>query len=863
MSAYREKAVRALILILVQGATAGWLPGAGADPLEEFVDALAGEAVASGAASGLSVGVARGDEILLAKGYGFADLEHKVPATAETVYRIGSITKEFTAAAILLLAEEGKLGLDDPLTKFLPEYPVQGHEVTLRHLLNHTSGIVSLTNLPSFRPRMREEVTHEEMLERFQDLPFEFAPGEKFSYSNSGYYLLGMVVEAAAEAEYADFLEDRFFRPIGLETTYYDRHARIIPNRARGYAGWKGQFSNSTFVSMSQPFAAGALASTVGDLIRWQRALAKGAVLGAESWKEMVTPGKLNNGKLAPYGCGVFVRREKGRKVIRHGGGIKGFRSELTYYPEEEITIAVLSNTESYPPGRVAGRITQYLFAQAQEEEQAGGAEPPNVILINCDNLGYGDLGCYGSKVHRTPAIDRLAAEGVRFTDFYAASPVCTASRAALLTGSYPSRNSMHEFEWDGSVLRPVSPNGLHPDEITLAELLKARGYFTACIGKWHLGDQREFLPPQHGFDLFLGLLYSDEMDDSYTQHNWPPMPLMRNNDVFEAPADLETMTERYTAEAIRIIRAHSQTKNRAQPDRNPRLTNNPVQNASAASHPFFIYLPHMSPGSRQEPIAGKDFQGTSQNGKYGDTIEELDWSTGEILKTLAEEGLDEKTLVIWTADNGAAPPRKATHFGSYGPLAPRVRYDAAEGGLRVPMIARWPGVIPAGKVCSEIATNMDFFPTIAKLAGAAVPADRVIDGEDIWPLLTGEAEALSPHEAFYYYFGGQLQAVRAGKWKLILGLEQPLLQLGMGELGFSVSGRYSRMFGDPVAARLYDLDEDIGEKHDVAEQNPDVVVRLEGFAEKAREELGDLERPVENGRPPGKVEDPVPQLLR
>ena len=462
---------------------------------------------------------------------------------------------------------------------------------------------------------------------------------------------------------------------------------------------------------------------------------------------------------------------------------------------------------------------------------------PPNIILINADNLGYGDLGVYGSRIHRTPRIDRLAAEGIRFTDFYAASPVCTSSRAALLTGSYPRRNGMHEFDWDGSVLRPVSPYGLHPDEITLARLLRGRGYATACLGKWHLGDQNAFLPPAHGFDHFLGLLYSDEMDNSYTAYRWPPMPLMLNDRVIEAPAKLETMTRRYTEEAQRLIR-----ENR--------------------DRPFFIYLPHMSPGSRTDPIAGTEFQGTSRNGKYGDTIEELDWSTGAILDTLDEVGLRDRTLVIWTADNGAPPPRGTKHHGSFAPLAPRARYDAAEGGLRVPFIARWPGRIPAGVVNAEIATNMDLFTTLARLGGADIPRDRIIDGRDILPLLRNEPGAKSPHEAFFYYFGGQLQAVRSGKWKLILPLERPVVQLGMGQLGVSASGRPNRLVGSPVPARLYDLATDIGEKQELSAEHPAVVARLLELAEKARHDIGDLDRPGRNERPPGKVANPKPQVL-
>lgn len=477
------------------------------------------------------------------------------------------------------------------------------------------------------------------------------------------------------------------------------------------------------------------------------------------------------------------------------------------------------------------------LVAHAQD--RAGPPEErPNVILINCDNLGYGDLGCYGSTVHRTPHLDRLAAEGMRFTDFYAASPVCTSSRSALLTGCYPRRNGMHDFDWDGAVLRPVSPYGLDPREITLAEVLQARGYYTACIGKWHLGDQHAFLPLQQGFDSFLGLLYSDEMDDSYRVYRWPPMPLLRDNEVIEAPANLETMTERYTREAVRII-----YENR--------------------DRPFFIYLPHMSPGSRKEPIAGRAFQGRSANGRYGDAVEEIDWSTREILAALEDAGLSRQTLVIFTADNGAPPPRGTKHHGSNGPFKARDGYDGSEGGLRVPMIARWPGRIGPGQVCREVTTNMDFFPTVARLAGAQLPSDRVIDGRDIWPLLASKVGAKSPHEAFFYYYAGQLQGLRSENWKLMLPLSKPMVRLDMGRQGIEATGVYIERFGDPVPLRLFDIENDIGETANIAEQHPQVVARLLALAEQARRDLGDLDRPGRNVRPAGRVPDPQPQVMK
>ena len=292
----------------------------------------------------------------------------------------------------------------------------------------------------------------------------------------------------------------------------------------------------------------------------------------------------------------------------------------------------------------------------------------PNFIVIFADNLGYGDFGCYGSTVHRTPHVDRMAAEGVRFTSFYSTCGVCTPSRASMMTGCYPRRVGL-DYGVSSSVLMPVDPKGLHPDEQTVADVLRAQGYATACIGKWHLGDQPSFLPTRHGFDHYFGIPYSDDMTARPQQPEWPELPLMRGEDVIEAPVDRDYLTKRYTEETCRFIRENRE-------------------------RPFFIYLPHAMPGSTDRPFASPQFQGKSANGPYGDCVEEMDWSTGEILGTLAELGLDENTLVIWTSDNGAVeqnPPQ-----GSNAPLQ-GWGYDASEGAMRMPCLARWPGHIAPG----------------------------------------------------------------------------------------------------------------------------------------------------------------------
>ena len=325
--------------------------------LEKAVDTIALEMIEQDQAIGMSIGVARGDKTLLVKGYGLADVENQVPASSESVYRIGSITKMFTAAAILLLAEDGRLKLDDPITRFLPEFPID--KVTVRHLLNHTSGLVSFTDLPDYREKIRQDVTHDEIVDRFKDLPPHFAPGERYRYCNSGYYLLGMIIEIASEKEYEAFLVERIFDPLKLNASYYDWGPPIIPQRARGYNFWGGKLSNAPFNSMTQPFAAGALASTAGDLLKFNKALVSGQLLKKESRKEMIEPATLSNGKKSRYGLGCFIRQQSGEKWIGHGGSIVGFGCQLAWLPDHDLTIVVLGNSGGFPARKIAEQIVK------------------------------------------------------------------------------------------------------------------------------------------------------------------------------------------------------------------------------------------------------------------------------------------------------------------------------------------------------------------------------------------------------------------------------------------------------------------------------------------------------------------------
>ena len=387
------------------------------------------------------------------------------------------------------------------------------------------------------------------------------------------------------------------------------------------------------------------------------------------------------------------------------------------------------------------------------------------------------------------------------------------------MTGCYPRRVNLHTDAKGGAVLRPVSPKGLHPQEITVAELLRQAGYATALIGKWHLGDQPEFLPTRQGFDYYLGIPYSDDMTKRKGQP-WPALPLMENETVIEAPVDRNLLTKRYTEKVVEFI---GQNKKR----------------------PFFVFLSHAMPGSTREPFAGKAFRGKSANGAYGDSVEEIDWSTGEILAALKKWDLDDNTLVIWTSDNGA--PRRNPPQGSNLPLS-GWGYGVSEGGMRVPCVMRWPGKIPAGTVCDEVSATIDLLPTFTKLAGTNPPKDRIIDGKNILPLMMAKKGAKSPHQAYFYYDGEQLQAVRSGKWKLYLPLETQVIR------GKSVVAN--------TPAKLFDLDVDQKESNNLADKQPKVVARLQKYALDIRKDLGDWKSPGANQRPAGWHKNPTPRVL-
>jgi arylsulfatase A len=448
----------------------------------------------------------------------------------------------------------------------------------------------------------------------------------------------------------------------------------------------------------------------------------------------------------------------------------------------------------------------------------AANRHSPNVVVIFIDDMGYANIGPFGAKGYTTPNLDRMADEGRLFTDFHAATAVCSASRAGLLTGCYPERVGIH------GALGPHSRVGISSNEVTLAQICKQENYATAVYGKWHLGDAVKFLPLQHGFDEYYGLPYSNDMwpyTPSYIKNppqkwvemkkkSYPPLPMIQDNQIVIPDVnepEQRMLTTWYTEHAVNFIHRHK-------------------------DQPFFLYVPH---SMMHVPLYVSDkFAGKSKGGMLGDVIEELDWSVGRILKQIKDDGLDENTLVIFTADNGPWLIY-GDHAGSTGGLR-EGKFTMWEGGFREPTIMRWPGHIPAGTKCDTLASTMDVLPTVAALIGAKLP-DHKIDGHDIRPLLFGEPDAKSPWNPMWCYFDGELRGIRTERWKLVLPHSYPSMVHGgqPGEGG--APGQYGSGTTDLA---LYDLDQDVDETHDVKAGHPDIVKVLEAEAEKARADLGD-----------------------
>lgn len=432
--------------------------------------------------------------------------------------------------------------------------------------------------------------------------------------------------------------------------------------------------------------------------------------------------------------------------------------------------------------------IIVFCSCTQKTDKKSNIIDSPNVVIIYTDDLGYGDLSSYGNPTLHTPELDKMAAEGMKLSQFYVAAPVCTPSRAALLTGSYPKRVGLEK-----GVLFPTSKIGLNPSEKTIAELLKEKDYATACIGKWHLGFQEKFLPINQGFDMFYGIPFSNDMSkkeqDIYGNKNYKwRLPLISQKDTIELDPNQEYLTKNFTQKAVDFIKNNKHK-------------------------PFFLYLAHPMP---HIPLyASEEFQNTSKSGKYGDTVEEIDWSVGEILKTLKKYKLDDNTLVVFTSDNGPWKVFK-TDGGSAGPLRGG-KGTTWEGGVRVPCIVWWPGKIPAGTFQTKVITNMDLLPTIAQFCGVSL-SENTIDGLDVSNTLLGMPQKATSKPFLYYSTKGELQGIRNGKFKLLINKE----------------GTF-----------LFDLESDISEAYDLAEQFPEKIIELKKIMVKLDDEINDNRREV------------------
>jgi arylsulfatase A-like enzyme len=477
---------------------------------------------------------------------------------------------------------------------------------------------------------------------------------------------------------------------------------------------------------------------------------------------------------------------------------------------------------------RMTSLLILLMLAGQSFTEKPGPAAQPNVILIFLDDMGNGDLGVTGALDYQTPNIDRMANEGVRFTNFVTAQAVCSASRTGLLTGCYPNRLGI------SGALFPTDSIGINPAETTMAEMLKQKGYATSAIGKWHLGHHKMFLPLQHGFDEYFGIPYSNDMwpvmfdgtpaPETHRKFKLPVLPLIKGNEKFAEIKTLDdqaTLTKRYTEEAVSFIKRNSKK-------------------------PFFLYMPHSMP---HVPIAASaQFKGKSKQGMFGDVMMEIDWSVGEIIRTLKEQGIDKNTIVIFTSDNGPW-----LNFGNHAGSSSGFREGKGtvwEGGLRVPCIVRWKGSLQEGVVCNKLSSTIDIMPTLAAITGTRLPAHN-IDGVNLLPLLEGKD--VTPRREFYYYYGKNgLRAVRLDDWKLMLPHNGQSYENQLpGNDGFPGETKIV-----PVALALYDLRRDPGERYDVKDKYPEIVATLQKLATQAREDLGDDITQVvgKNVRPVGRM---------
>lgn len=444
----------------------------------------------------------------------------------------------------------------------------------------------------------------------------------------------------------------------------------------------------------------------------------------------------------------------------------------------------------------------------------------PNIVLINCDDLGYGDLGCYGSNKNDTPFLDNLADEGIRFTDFYMASPVCSPSRGAMMTGCYPPRVGFGTFH-GRTVLFPGQDIGLNPEEVSMAKILKRAGYSTYHVGKWHCGDQDEFLPTNHGFDDFYGLPYSNDMGITEKNQWFPPLPLMHDKNVVQQQPDQRSLTERYTEKCVEYIR-------------------------EKAGQPFFLYMAHMH--VHLPLYASEDFVKKSRNGDYGACVMAIDWSTQVIVDALIQNNVYENTLIIFTSDNGSR-----NDFGESNGTLRGKKGETWEGGQRVPFMVHWKGTVEPG-VSKELITSLDLYPSLAAIAGAEIPKDRIIDGMDLSDCMLGKTKK-SARKEFFYFNRNTLEAARVGDWKLHVAKPEPIPEK------WDISKPQAQCSAGIEVKELYNLRNDSSEQKNLYEEHPEIVQEIMERIQLCREDVGDAFTGVigKNVRPIGKAEHPRP----
>ena len=469
----------------------------------------------------------------------------------------------------------------------------------------------------------------------------------------------------------------------------------------------------------------------------------------------------------------------------------------------------------------LAGMILLLLSCNSKSDKESAKDNPPNFVIVFIDDMGYGDIGTQGATGWVTPNLDKMAAEGMRFTNFYSAQPVCSASRAGLMTGCYPNRIGI------SGALFPFHEIGLNPEEITIAELLKEKGYATGIFGKWHLGHHKEFLPLQHGFDEYVGVPYSndmwplsntgEELPENHRRRTYPDLPVIKDNEVMFTINDWEgqdTLTTLYTEKAVDFI------------NRN-------------ADQPFFLYVPHTM-AHIPLGVSGK-FRGKSEQGVYGDVMMEIDWSVGEIEKALQANGISENTVIIFTTDNGPWL-NFGNHAGSSGGLR-EGKLTSWEGGQRVPFIIKWPNQVPAGTICNKLGCAIDILPSFADIAGTRLP-ELKIDGTSLVDLWKGDPEA-NPRETILFYFGkNNLNGVRKGNWKLVLPHTWASYNTKPGKGG--KGGPRKKM--EVKTPQLYNMMRDPGEQYNVIEYHPEKAEELMHLVEEARKELGDLNVGIRKG---------------